>query len=209
LTGGVFRRVAGESGAVFSMKEHAMKILTIIPLAVLMAGGLYAQAPREGPRGPRPGPPAVEELKNYLGLSDAQVESLQQLRRQEAESLRSVRQQMMEKQRALREVLRSGSSDAATVGQLQIDVQNLRQQVQESRQKSREQAVNSLTPEQRAKLQTLEEAAKLQRTIRQAGALNLLAAPAGGPAGPAMRRGMGPGMRFGPMGRRGAGPGSI
>ncbi len=160
---------------------------------------LMAQAPA----------PNVTDLKTFLGLTDAQVTQLRDLRQQEREALRTVAQQIAEKRRALGEALQAGSTDATALGQLLVDIQNLRKQIQTTNENFRSQALALLTADQKAKLAQLEAAAKLAPAIRQATALNLLAPPAGpglglglgrfglgvGP-GPGAGMGMGPAMRM-------------
>jgi Spy/CpxP family protein refolding chaperone len=147
------------------------------------------------------GPPPIEELKTYLGLTDTQIQALQQLRRQEMEALQPVHQQMQEKQRTLREQIQAGSTDAAGLGRLLLEIEALRKSVGEIHKKFHEQAVNSLSADQKTKLNALAEAGKLQPTIGQATALGLLEPPQGPGAGPGF------GMGFGPRGPgRGPGP---
>lgn len=173
------------------MRTH--KLLILMAPAVLLA-----QTPA----------PDVNDLKTFLGLTDTQVTQLRDLRVQEREALRSVAQQIAEKHRALREALQAGSTDAMSLGQLLVDIQNLRKQVQATNENYRNQALALLTADQKAKLAQLEAAAKLAPAIRQATALNLLAPPAGlglglgfGPRGLGLGMGLGPGpgAGMGPM----------
>jgi len=149
---------------------------------VLLAGtALFAQRPHfiAGQPGTRPGAmlrPPAGEVKAYLSLSDAQMQSIEQIRPQGGESLRTVMEQMHQKHQALSEALKT-NKDAATVGQLMLDVQALRKREQELQKNLHEQAVNLLTADQKAKLAKLEEAAKLSQTIEQATMLNLIARP--------------------------------
>jgi Spy/CpxP family protein refolding chaperone len=175
---------------------------------ILPAALLLAQGPPE-PMDP-PGPPRTDELKQALDLKDDQVQKLLDLRRQERDSLRPVFQQIGEKRRALHDALESGSSDAASLGNLMLEMKSLHNQIKAANDTYRQQALAILTPEQQAKLKPLEDAAKLAPALHQGVALNLLAPPAGprgfglfGPIGPRMGAGRGPGI--GPamgMGRR-------
>jgi Spy/CpxP family protein refolding chaperone len=171
-----------------------MRILRMMPLAAVLAATLLAQTPGGTTTPVSP----ADTLKTYLSLTDAQVTALQQLRKQERQDLSATFQDLAAKQRALRDAVTS-SKDAATIGQLQLDIEGLRKKIQDTQTSYQAQAVNSLTADQKTKLQALQAAAALQPAIRQAGALNLLAPPAG--AGPG---GAGAGPRFGAMGRGGA-----
>ena len=149
---------------------------------VLLAGtALFAQRPHfmAGQPGATPGAmlrrPA-SEVKAYLSLSDAQMQSIEQIRPQGGESQRTVMEQMHQKHQALGEALKT-NKDAATVGQLMLDIQALRKREQELQKNLHEQAVNLLTADQKAKLAKLEEVAKLSQTIEQATMLNLIARP--------------------------------
>jgi Spy/CpxP family protein refolding chaperone len=169
-----------------------------LPLVVF--GAVLAQGPF-GPRGmraPRAGPqsPALDELKAYLNLTDAQIQSLQQARQQAMTGQQTVFTQVRDKHQALRDLLDKGTSDAAAVGKLMLDIRALQKQVASAMTASHTQALSFLTAEQKTKLAALEQAAKLRTAIDQAARLGLLEAPAPGLVGP-----MGP-MRFGPMGSR-------
>ncbi len=169
-----------------------------IPL-VALASAVLAQGPGGGRMQPR-----LDALKAALGLTDSQVEAFQQLRRQQAEAARPLFEQIGQKQRELEEKVRGGSTDAASLGSLLIEIQNLRARARDAEKGVRDQAVNALTPEQRAKLTTLEEAVKLQAAIGQAAGLGLLTPPANAGDGPGFGPG-GPGI--GPRGRAPGGPG--
>ncbi|MCS6953451.1 MAG: Spy/CpxP family protein refolding chaperone [Bryobacterales bacterium] len=145
--------------------------------------------------------PDFSELKTFLGLTDAQLTQLRDLRTQERQALRSVADQIAEKQGALRQALEAGSTDALRLGQLLVDIQNLRKQIEATNQTYRAQAVALLTADQKTKLAQLEAAAKLAPAIRQATALNLLDSSGGAPFGPGFGlRGLGRGLGLGPLG---------
>lgn len=168
-----------------------MKQLTTL----VMAGALMLQA--QGPVGPPPqGPRPAGAVKDYLGLTEDQITQLNDLRRAERQANQAVFEQLAGKQKSLRELLQGGSSDAAAIGKLQLEIETLRKQLEQSRARLRDQARAVLNASQQAKLKTLEEAAALQPAIAGAGALNLLDMP--GPWGGMM--GGGPGSGFG--GRR-------
>jgi len=186
---------SGISAVINGWKETTMRIRRLLILAapaILMA---------------QPQAPNVNDLKTFLGLTDAQVTQLRELRQQERQALRSVVQQVAEKHRALREALQAGSTDATALGQLLVDIQNLRKQIQSTNENFRSQALALLTADQKAKLAQLEAAAKLAPAIRQAAALNLLAPPAGAGFGLGLGRlGLGLGPEAPAAGMMGVGP---
>ena len=152
----------------------------ICGLALSMA--VWAQGP--------PAPPAPAELKAYLGLSDSQVQALQQIQQQEREALRTIHDEMAQKQKTLGDQLQAGGTDASALGRLLLDIQNLRKRIEDAQKTFQDQVSNQLTADQKAKLKALEEAAKLQPVIGQAMGLNLLTPPApplGGPRRPGRR----------------------
>jgi len=124
---------------------------------------------------------AMAATKTFLGLSDQQVQQLVQLRREERESLQPVRLQMKEKAQALRQARQSASPDPAVVGQLVLDMQNLREQVRSINAGYRTRALDLLDATQKEKVQNLQKAAERMRRTRRvvagASALNLLERP--------------------------------
>jgi hypothetical protein len=135
-------------------------------------------------------------------LTDAQVQSLQAIQQQQRQANTAAHQEMQTKQRALREAIAAGSTDAAAVGKLLLDIEATRKRIENSRGGYVDQAKNVLTAEQRTKLQALEAAQQLFDEAHQAVALNLLAAPM-----PGGGMGMGPALRLGGPAGRGMGPG--
>lgn len=194
------------------------KLRMLLPLAGL--GVALAQMPGGGPRGPM-GPgrmqgaqaPVVQftELKSYLNLTDAQVQQIQQAQKQTATDLQAIFTQVQDKQKALRALLDGGTTDAAAVGKLMLEINALHKQIQQAATTRQTTALSFLTGDQKTKLKSLEDALKLQPAIHQAMALGLLTPPQGaqGPRGMGLF-GEGPGMGgfgfgAGPMnfGRRG------
>jgi Spy/CpxP family protein refolding chaperone len=185
-------------------------------LVCLASASLLAQGP--GPRarlGPAAGEaPALTELTQFLNLSDAQLTQLKQLRADHAALLQPNATKARELGQQLAEAMRSDNPDSARVGQLLVDIKKLREAGRDSHEALAEKSRAVLTPEQRAKLQTLEEARKLGPAARQATALGLLALPEPGsgqgmlgrPGGRGAMPMRGPGGRGQMMGR---GPGAI
>lgn len=138
-------------------------------LLTLLAGVLFAQDPTASPQPP--------DLKNFLNLSDAQIQSLVQLQQQKGQTLQPVVQQMMQTQMKLQQILTSPNPDAATVGQLVIAMNALGGQVQQIAGNFQQQAVNVLQPDQKTKLPPLQLALELHPIALQAASLGLLNTP--------------------------------
>lgn len=168
------------------------------------AGSMLAQPPVFGPgngNGAAPGQlpaNAFADVKAYLGLTDAQVTQLTQLLTQQRTAAQTLMDQIRTKEQALQTQLSQGSTNAAALGQLLIDIQALRKQVSGLQDTYRAQAVATLTADQKTKLAALDAAAKLQPTIHEANMLNLLA-PAAGTGGGVGGRGFGPAPMMAPM----------
>lgn len=155
--------------------------------------------------------PPLDSVKSYLGLQDSQMQSLQQLRQQQFQAVHSALSELATKQQSLREQLDRGSTDAAALGKLLLEIEGVRKRIAQTQQSYVSQALNVLTAEQKSKLAALEQALKLEVAARQAVALGLLAPPEPEPGVPAPRW-FGPGSagaapRMGPRGL-GTGPGA-
>ncbi|MBK9169711.1 MAG: periplasmic heavy metal sensor [Bryobacterales bacterium] len=123
----------------------------------------------------RPFEPAA--LKQYLALTDAQVRALQQLQDDHRQAERKVYEQIREKDMQLQQLLRAGSSDAFAIGQLMVEINNLRRQLPISREPFRAPALAVLTEPQQAKLSDLTEALRIAPAGHQAVDLNLIDSP--------------------------------
>ena len=144
----------------------------------LTAAVLLAQPmPRPGAEGA----PGIAAVKTYLGLSDQQVQAMVQLRREEQQLLQPLREQMREKAPALRAALQAANPDPTTIGQLTLDLQNLRKRIAALDEDYRAQALALLDSAQKEKLDALVAAARTAERgrpiVRGATMLNLLAAP--------------------------------
>ena len=176
-----------------------MKTLTTVMTAILLAVPVLAQEPPEGPRGPHGH--RGQALQQHLQLTEPQQEDLKANRQALREATRPLMQQVREKRNLLREEMRSETSNAGTIGQLNVEIKKLAEQMKAARESSRADAVALLDSNQQAALAELQRALELQGIARQAAGANLLAAPEGGFG---MRGGMGPGPR-GPRGGPGKG----
>jgi hypothetical protein len=139
-------------------------------LMPLLAGTfLFAQDPSANPQPPY--------LKVFLNLSDSQIQGLVQLQQQKGQALQPLVQQTAQIQQKLQQMLAEPNPDLATVGQLVIAVNSLRQQIQQIAGNFHEQAANLLQFDQRTKLPPLQLALELQVAAAQAVSLGLLNAP--------------------------------
>jgi Spy/CpxP family protein refolding chaperone len=148
-------------------------------IAVMMSAGLLAAQASTG---------RAAGLKTYLGLSDTQVSSLQQIQAAARKEMQPLRETIQQKAKALRDQSQAGSTDAAALGQLIIDLRSTRQQLEPIRMRAQDQAKAVLTPDQQAKLAGLQNNAGHRRELQQARRLGLLNA-AGNANGAARFRG--------------------
>jgi hypothetical protein len=146
------------------------------------------------------------EVKAYLNLSDSQIAGLQAVQKQLQTAVANLQQQIATKQTDLQSRLTAGSTDAAAVGRLLLDITALGKQFDTIAGGFRDQAKNLLTADQKTKLKALEDASKLQPAIRQATGLLLIAPLANAPGSPVGAGPGGPGQG-GPGGRGFGGPG--
>lgn len=152
-----------------------------------------------GPGGPI-GPDTAAALKESLGLNDSQLLQLKELRKQEFSANKGNAEAMREKSKALHQEMRAATPDSAKVGELTLELKKMREGLKADRVAWSAKAANVLTPDQKAKLATLENAQKLMPSVHAAQSLGLLAPPEmpegaaamGGPGPRPMRRGAPP-----------------
>jgi hypothetical protein len=141
-------------------------------LAGAIAGTTLLCAQIVSPLPPVPAPNTA--LTQYLGLSDAQVQALQDVQKNRNAANQAIYKQISDKQTAINNLIASGSSDALQVGQLTLDINNLRKQLLTSGAPFRDQALAVLTPDQKNKLSGLTSALQLQPAAFQAINMNLI-----------------------------------
>jgi Spy/CpxP family protein refolding chaperone len=118
--------------------------------------------------------PAYAAVKQYLNLSDSQLQALEDVQKNRAAADQAIYKQISDKQMAINNLLASGSNDALQVGQLTLDINNLRKQVRTSSAQFRDPALAVLTPDQKSRLPGLTSAMQLQPTASQAVSLDLI-----------------------------------
>jgi hypothetical protein len=150
-------------------------IVMVILIAFVGASSLFGQT---GPT-TRVLPPNVsfEELKGNLGLTTFQVEQLVAILREKTEALLETYKQLAQKEAELHSLLTSGSQDLNRIGKLTVDIHNLRTPPSPSNNQYRERALAILTPDQKTKLATLEQALRLIPPAYEAVTLNLIDGP--------------------------------
>lgn len=146
----------------------AFTVLCLLSLAAQETGSLIA-------------PPVIpnrwDQLKQYLVLTEAQVLSLDQVRQNRMQQEQAIYRQVSEKQREMYGLLQQGSNDAATIGRLMVEINNLNRQLPLKGDTYRTEVLAILTPQQKAKLPALVDAMKLQAAGWQAVELNMIDNP--------------------------------
>lgn len=147
-----------------------MKLINCLAGALAGAALLCAQVVTPMP--PIPAPNTA--LTQYLGLSDTQVQALQGVQSNRNAANQAIYKQISDKQTAINNLIAAGSNDALQIGQLTLDINNLRKQLQTSGAPFRDAALAVLTQDQKNKLAGLTNALQLQPAAYQAINLNLI-----------------------------------
>lgn len=121
--------------------------------------------------------PNFDEIKTTLGLSEEQITQLKNLQQEKVTATQAFYTKMADKQKELNALLESNSADAAKVGQLMLELQQLRKQPAPSGTDVHDKAIAVLSADQKEKLSKIEEAQKLRSTVDQALQLGLLNPP--------------------------------
>lgn len=157
--------------------------MNMTKLSLLAPVFALAVAFAQGPPTPGGFAPPVTELKTYMNLTDTQITSITNSNQALMTASRTVMEQIRTKRTALQALLTAGSTDAAALGKLLLEIQALEKQITDNHTKAQTAAVSFLSADQKTKLKGLEDASKLREEIGEASRLNLLAAPAPGAAG--------------------------
>jgi len=160
--------------------------------------GMAGSGPGNGPageppnafqEGPGPGNPEAGEvfrrslqgLKNYLDLTDEQVEEIQAIVQSTREAIHVIHEEMQPLQMELQELLESEAPDPTAVGNLVLEIHGLRSQIADLRTSQKEQIEALLTPEQLEKLDRLRHLGRAEALLPALRGLGLLGP---GPFGP-------------------------
>jgi Spy/CpxP family protein refolding chaperone len=193
------------------------RILIGLVFAVCALAQMPGPGGHMGPMGPMgPGGPHMfgqggemrppEELKDFLGLEDKQVEALQQIARKAHQSMRAESEAMQAKQRTLNDLVEK-ATDASAAGKLLFEIEAARKGMPEIHKKAHADALAVLNNAQQTKLKELRKETADRAAAQQAAGLNLLypRMPMGPMHSGPGRRGPRQGNRFGPG--PGQGPG--
>ena len=150
---------------------------------LISATGMFAQMqmpggmPGAGMPGGRGYQANYDDVKATLGLTDDQLAQLKQLQQDKMSATQAFYGKMSEKQKELNQLLEANSTDAAQIGKLMLELQQLRKQPAPGGSDIHEKAVGILTPDQKTKLEKLQDAIKMRGAADQATQLALLNAP--------------------------------
>jgi hypothetical protein len=117
------------------------------------------------------------ELKQYLGLTDPQLVSLQAIQNTRNQSQQAIYKQINDKNQQIYQLLDSGTGSATQIGQLMLDIRNLQKQLTTIDGPLRTQAQAVLTADQKTRLTKLVDAMQLQTPAWQAVNLLLIESP--------------------------------
>lgn len=153
----------------------------LVVFFTVMAAGL-AQMPGPGPSALFPA-----GLKQYLALTDPQIEAIlransDDLRYQAGKQLR-----VAQVQREIAEETARDTVDPMALGLRYMELESIRRELRDSLTRTQQAVVAVLNDTQKQKLKTLEDAAKLQSVISEARCENLLPSDASGNLIPASR----------------------
>jgi Spy/CpxP family protein refolding chaperone len=128
-------------------------LLTLVATVALTAT-LWAQGTPRGPQqGQRPNP--FTALKNALGLTDAQVQAIQNLGQGERTRVQAIMTDIQQKRQALNALLNAGSPNPTDVGNAAIALHGSEGQIATERTNFINQVKAQLTGDQQQKLDTL------------------------------------------------------
>ena len=144
----------------------ALALLTLLPLAAFAGPG---DGPgHRGPAGRGPGGPIIPP-PGYLDLTEDQIEAAEALRDDARAQLEGVREQMQALREQMKAELDTDNPDAQTVGQLAIDIHNLRDRVRGVREDTEAQFAALLDAEQLEKWENFKELRENRRGPRHRG----------------------------------------
>ena len=121
--------------------------------------------------------PTYDDVKAALGLTDEQVSELKKMQQDKMTATQTFYAKMADKQKELNGLLEANTQDAAKVGQLMLELQQLRKQPPPAGTDIHERALGVLNAEQKQKLKKIEEAQKLRAAVDQSLQLALINPP--------------------------------
>ena len=118
----------------------------------------------------------VPDLKTVLSLSDTQVQALVGIQQQKPQVLQPLLQQIQQDEQNLQQLL-ANNPDPAAVGRLFIEINAIKQHIQQVLSNFQQQSLSILRPDQRMQVQSLADVLRLQVAAQQAVGLGLLSPP--------------------------------
>lgn len=143
--------------------------LALLLVACLAAAAIMAQTPLSRPPAvPGIGPqlPPLQLFARYLELSSDQLDKIKGLLDTRRDTIQPLNRQIEEKNKILREKLAASDRDATAIGNLMIEIHNLRQQVGEAQKAFDTDLESVLTETQLDRLKVLRRAVRLEPLIR-------------------------------------------
>lgn len=137
----------------------------------LMARMAFGQ---QGPNAPDPNrlPDESRALKAYLGLTDDQLMQMRKaaelLHQSANEKVRAMQPQLEQKRLAIQQLLGGKNPDPTALGKAVLELRAVEKQIGEIHDGARQGALGVLTPEQRTKFKSIEDAALLPEATRDA-----------------------------------------
>jgi len=169
-----------------------LRLTMILPacLLFLSAWARAQQGPPPNPPGPPPGP--GEAIRSILDLSAQQVQQLVDLRNSFLQKTRDWANQIRTLEQKKNDLLQSSSPNPTELGNLLIQEQSLRKQMQDAAKSYHDAALALLTSAQKQKVAQIQEALRLAPQAGPLGAFGLMEGL--GPGGGFRGRGFGHGF---------------
>ena len=144
---------------------------TCFPVALLILMILHSPVARaEEPQFP----PPIALVRDVLALSEVQTRGLIAMIQTRDTAIHPIAEALQAKQAALEQLLGTPNPDAASAGQLLIEIHNGQQQISEVARTAATTFEEVLTPEQRQRLQSIRQAAQVAPAIPAFKAVGLL-----------------------------------
>lgn len=158
-------RGAPDTGAVDLETLEAVASLVQAPLSTPEAGATADASLDPGQ--------ALYIVAQFLQLTPNQVEALAELLRMRQEAIAPLLQQIAEREQQIQALLQAGG-DPAAIGQLVIEIHQLKQLIQRAQQDFMAAFMNLLDSTQRMRVRAVLQAAKLQPVVEAFRTLHLL-----------------------------------
>lgn len=132
------------------MKKVLLALVLVLVLALSIAAFAAPRGKGPGPAGPAPGGP-VASCQAYLGLTQAQIDKITQLRQAFWDSTADLRADLQAKQQELIKLWTAPTPDVQTIKAKAEQMDQVRAQIRDKSIDLRAAVIAQLTPQQRAK----------------------------------------------------------